>query len=935
MTDYKHTLNLPTTEFPMKANLATREPLILNKWAELNLYQQLRTQGKTREKFIFHDGPPYANGEIHMGTAVNKTLKDIVTKAKTLSGFDAPFVPGWDCHGLPIELNVEKKVGKPGVKLSATEFRKACRDYAATQIDIQRQGFKRLGVIADWEHPYLTMNFSYEANEILSLAQMIKNGHLVKGFKPVHWCLDCGSALAEAEVEYRDKTSLSIDVRFRVVNVDEFLARFSLKNTDKKSISIPIWTTTPWTLPANQAVALNPEVDYALIVTPDEKLIVAESLLPQVLERYGITESTKFTKIPGKSLAGAKLHHPFYQREVPVVLGTHVTVESGTGAVHTAPAHGEDDYLIAKQYDLPIDNPVGNDGCYISSTELFAGQHVSKVQDKILDILRANNNLLALKEYQHSYPHCWRHKTALIFRATPQWFISFDKHGLRTKALQAIKQVKWIPDWGQARITAMVEHRPDWCISRQRTWGVPIPLFMHKETDELHPNTIALMEKVAALVAKDGVDAWFNLDAKTLLGEESKDYVKCTDILDVWFDSGVSSDCVLKKNPDLTFPADLYLEGSDQHRGWFQSSLLNSVAIDGVAPYRTVLTHGYVIDVKGQKMSKSLGNVIAPEKIIQSLGADILRLWVSSVDYRGDIFITDEVLTRTSETYRRLRNTARFLLANTFDFDPEKNMVAADDMLALDRYIVDYTRLLQAEIIEAYHQYQFHLVYQKLHQFCSLDLGSFYLDVIKDRQYTSAKDSLARRSAQTAMYYILEALVRWFAPILSFTAEEIWQYLPGKRESSVFLTTWYEGLYALSKDAAIGQGDWQKIRNIRDAVNKQLEIERNAGRIGAPLEAEVKLYADETIKSLLDKLGNELRFVLITSKAEVLSLSAQCESVDTEIPGLRLAVLASVHTKCERCWHRLETVGVNQDHPTICERCVMNVYGAGEIRKFA
>jgi len=935
MSDYKDTLNLPKTDFPMKANLAQREPTLLKKWEDINLYQKLRAQGQSRPRFILHDGPPYANGHTHMGHAVNKTLKDIVVKAKTFSGFDVPYVPGWDCHGLPIELKVELKVGKPGRKVTATEFRQACREYAATQIDIQRTEFKRLGVLGDWENPYITMNFKYEADTIRSLAKIMRNGHVQKGYKPVYWCLDCASALAEAEVEYADKTSPAVDVRFAVVDEKDFLARFG--NVSAKNISIPIWTTTPWTLPANQAVALNAEVEYVLVECDGKEcLLVAEPLLPNILKRYDIQHHRVVGKIRGEKLENVQLRHPFAGRQVPVVLGEHVTVESGTGAVHTAPAHGIEDYDIGKKYNLPLENPVADDGCYISTTPIVAGKHVTQANDIIIETLKENHALLHLAKFSHSYPHCWRHKTPLIFRATPQWFISMEKNQLRAMALDAIKHVNWVPSWGQKRFYSMMEGRPDWCISRQRTWGVPIALFLHKETTEPHPNSVELMEKVAQRVEQTGIEAWYELDAKELLGDDAENYVKCRDILDVWFDSGVTHECVLRENPNLGFPADLYLEGSDQHRGWFQSSMLTSLAINEQAPYKTVLTHGYVIDLEGRKMSKSLGNVIAPEKVIQSLGADVLRLWVASIDYRAEINVSDEILTRTSETYRRLRNTARFLLANLEGFDPENNLVAPEKMLALDKFIVNKARTLQDEIIQAYDAYQFHLIYQKIHYFCTVDLGSFYLDIIKDRQYTTPTNSLARRSAQSAMFHIAEALVRWLAPILSFTAEEIWQYLPGKRNESVFLTTWY-AFPALAEDRVMNQVYWEKLREVRDAVNKEIEAQRNAGKIGSALEASVQLYCDDELKSQLDKLGDELRFFLITSGAEVqfANSSLPNDVIATDVAGLSVKVNALSYAKCERCWHRREDVGVNKEHPTLCGRCVENITGVGEVRRYA
>ncbi len=937
MSHYKDTLNLPKTDFPMKANLAEREPHILHKWESLNLYQKIRANQKNAPLFILHDGPPYANGNTHIGHAVNKTLKDIVVKSKTLSGFNAPFVPGWDCHGLPIELRVEKKIGKPGHKVTHAEFRQACRDYAASQIDIQRSEFKRLGVFGDWENPYITMDFKYEADTIRCLAKIMKNGHLQKGYKPVYWCLDCASALAEAEVEYADKVSPAIDVRFKVVDELAFLMRFKKIEKSHGPISVVIWTTTPWTLPANQAVALNSQTNYVLVACGDERLVVAEALLNQLMQRYEIKNFRVLGEVTGDALEHVALQHPFYERTVPIVLGDHVTVETGTGAVHTAPAHGQDDYVVGKKYNLPLDNPVGDNGCYISTTPLFAGLHVNAANERIIEELKSHDALLYQTKITHSFPHCWRHKTPLIFRSTPQWFISMEQNNLRMMALAAIENVHWIPDWGQSRIFNMVDKRPDWCISRQRTWGVPIALFLHKETGEAHPRSAELMEQVALQVELKGIDAWYELDEKALLGQDAEQYTKCRDILDVWFDSGVTHECVLRQNPDLHFPADLYLEGSDQHRGWFQSSLLTSLAMNHKAPYKTVLTHGYVIDLEGRKMSKSLGNVIAPEKVIQSMGADVLRLWVASIDYRAEINVSEEILQRTSETYRRLRNTARFLLANLDGFDPEKHLVKAEDMLALDRFVANKARLLQEEIIKAYQSYQFHLIYQKVHHFCTVELGGFYLDIIKDRQYTTQTNSLARRSAQTAMFHIIEALVRWLAPILSFTAEEIWQYIPGNRPESVFLTTWYTDLPTLADDQVMNGAYWEKLRLVRDAVNKELEMQRKAGKLGAPLEAEVHLYCSTELKSQLDALENELRFVLITSGADVhLANSHLPENViPTEVSGLAVQVEAVSYQKCERCWHRRPDVGSDNTHSTLCVRCIENVAGEGEVRKYA
>jgi isoleucyl-tRNA synthetase len=936
--EYKNTLNLPKTEFPMKADLAKREPAILEKWQQMDIYQKLREQGKGRKNFVLHDGPPYANGPIHLGTAVNKILKDMVVKSKTLSGFNAPFVPGWDCHGLPIELKVEKSLGKPGYKVSATQFRQACREFASTQIDIQREAFKRLGVNADWQHPYLTMDFKFEANILRALGKIIQQGHLERGYKPVHWCLDCGSALAEAEVEYVDKTSPAIDVLFRIIDNEDFAKRLGVQTSQLTAAGIPIWTTTPWTLPANEAVALNPNVEYALVNSSHGQWLVAAPLVEAVMSRYSVSEYSILGQVKGEKLELVKLQHPFYERTVPVVLGEHVTMDSGTGAVHTAPAHGQDDYLIGKKYGLPVNSPVGDNGCFTPQTAIFAGIHVSKVNDAVIEELKSRQNLVHFEKINHSYPHCWRHKTALIFRATPQWFISMDKKGLRQAALAAIDKVKWIPDWGQARIASMIENRPDWCISRQRTWGVPLALFVHRETGELHPETMALIEQIAQRMEKEGVDAWFNMPAEELLGEKAKEYQKCLDTLDVWFDSGVTHDCVLEKFTGLSYPADLYLEGSDQHRGWFNSSLLTAMSIKQQAPYKTVLTHGYVIDLEGRKMSKSIGNVINPVDVVKTLGADVLRLWVASVDYRTEINASHEIFTRTSETYRRLRNTARFLLANLHDFDPLQHKVAPENMLALDCWAVDKARLVQEEILKAYEDYQFHFIYQKLHQFCAVDMGSFYLDIIKDRQYTIPANHMARRSAQTAMYHIIQAMVRWITPILSFTAEEIWQFIPGNTasESSVLFNTWYTELNSLPANSAMDQAYWENIRRLRDCVNKEIEDKRNQGILGSALEAEVEIYCDGNIERQLQALGNELRFVLITSRAEVLPLASKPPAATvTEIANVALMVKATGDAKCERCWHRLPSVGAHSEHPGLCERCICNIEAEGEIREYA
>lgn len=938
MSNYKDTLNLPNTGFSMKANLPHREPEMLMQWEKKGLYQKIREICKGRPKYILHDGPPYANGEIHIGHAVNKILKDIIVKSQTLDGKDAPYVPGWDCHGLPIELQVEKKHGKPGQKITAAEFRKACRTYAHKQVDTQREDFKRLGVLGDWDNPYLTMDYTQEANIIRSLGKIADNGHLSKGSKPVHWCTDCGSALAEAEVEYKDKESFAIDVKFQVVDDEDLInACHNIPNGHGHGpLSVVIWTTTPWTLPANEAVALNPELEYAVVQADDERLLVAEGMLNDAMDRWGISHYQVIAYCRGDALEGKKLKHPFYQREVPLILGEHVTLEAGTGAVHTAPGHGMDDYIVGMRYHLPVNNPVAGNGCYVEGTELFAGLHVFQANPRVVEVLQEHGSLMHEEKLTHSYPCCWRHKTPIIFRATPQWFISMDQCDLREKAIHEISKVRWMPDWGKARIEGMVENRPDWCISRQRTWGVPITLFVNAKTGELHPRTGELVEEVAGLVEKEGIEAWFSRDASDFLGDEADQYEKATDTLDVWFDSGVTHACVLEPRDDLASPADLYLEGSDQHRGWFQSSLMTSVAMYERAPYKAVLTHGFTVDADGRKMSKSVGNVVKPQNVLKNLGADIVRLWVAATDYRGEMSVSDEILKRNADAYRRIRNTARFLLSNLNGFDPVSDQVSQQDMLALDKWAVDRALLLQNDIIDAYRDFQFHLIYQKVFNFCVVDMGGFYLDIIKDRQYTTQADSLARRSCQTAMYHIIEAMVRWLAPVLSFTAEEIWQHIPGDRDESVFFATWYEGLHALAEDQQLGRAYWNRMLEVRSVISKQLEQARKDGVIGSSLAAELDLYASDEWLETLNAIGDELRFVMITSYARVHAIADKtADAVETGIEGLLVHVSASAHTKCSRCWHLREDVGQHEQHPELCVRCIDNVDGDGEQRNYA
>ncbi|MGB3252234.1 isoleucine--tRNA ligase [Buttiauxella gaviniae] len=938
MSDFKSTLNLPETGFPMRGDLAKREPGMLARWNDDDLYGIIRNAKKGKKSFILHDGPPYANGSIHIGHSVNKILKDIIVKSKGLSGFDSPYVPGWDCHGLPIELKVEQLIGKPGEKVSAAEFRAACRKYAAEQVDGQRADFIRLGVLGDWSRPYLTMDFKTEANIIRALGKIVGNGHLHKGAKPVHWCVDCRSALAEAEVEYYDKTSPSIFVSFQAVDADAVKAKFGATQVDGP-VSMVIWTTTPWTLPANRAVSLNAEFEYALVQVDGQALIVAKDLLESVMKSAAITEWTVLGTAKGADLELTRYKHPFLDFDVPAILGEHVTLEAGTGAVHTAGGHGPDDYVISQKYNLEIANPVGPDGCYLPGTyEGLDGVQVFKANDLIVNILRDKGVLLHVEKLLHSYPHCWRHKTPIIFRATPQWFISMDQKGLRAQSLKEIKGVQWIPDWGQARIESMVANRPDWCISRQRTWGVPMSMFVHKDTEELHPRTLELMEEVAKRVEQDGIQAWWDLDPRDILGDDADNYTKVPDTLDVWFDSGSTHSSVVDVRPEFNgHAADMYLEGSDQHRGWFMSSLMISTAMKGKAPYRQVLTHGFTVDGQGRKMSKSIGNTVSPQDVMNKLGADILRLWVASTDYTGEIAVSDEILKRAADSYRRIRNTARFLLANLNGFNPETDMVKPEEMVVLDRWAVSCAQDAQTDILAAYENYDFHEVVQRLMRFCSIEMGSFYLDIIKDRQYTAKPDSVARRSCQTALFHIAEALVRWMAPIMSFTSDEIWAFLPGNREKYVFTGEWYEGLFGLADSETMNNEYWDTLLTVRGEVNKVIEQARADKRVGGSLEAAVTLYADSELAAKLNSLGEELRFVLLTSGAEVADYAQAGEDAQQSeiLKGLKVALLKADGEKCPRCWHYTTDVGLVAEHAEICGRCVTNVAGDGEKRKFA
>ncbi|MCS4280721.1 isoleucine--tRNA ligase [Stenotrophomonas rhizophila] len=939
--DYKATLHLPATEFPMRGDLPKREPGILSRWEDEGLYARLRDNAQGRPLFVLHDGPPYANGQIHLGHAVNKILKDIIVKSRYLAGFDAPYVPGWDCHGLPIEIAVEKKWGKVGVKLDAVAFRQKCREFAEEQIELQRRDFKRLGVIGDWDNPYKTLSFDFEANEIRALSKVFANGHIVRGAKPVHWCFDCGSALAEAEIEYQDKTSPAIDVAYVSRDSQQLAERFGVTLPADVEVAVPIWTTTPWTLPASLAVSLGAEIEYVLAEGPAHNgkrrwLVLAAALAERSLQRYGVDGLVVHGRATGAALENLLLAHPFYpQRDIPLLNGAHVSDEDGTGAVHTAPGHGQEDFVVSQQYGLMDKynagqiNPVDGRGVYLSSTPPagdveLAGVHLWKAQPLIVEVLRASGALLAFVEIVHSYPHCWRHKTPVVFRATPQWFISMDKANLRRDAMAAIDNVGWFPSWGKARIGSMVDGRPDWCISRQRTWGVPIALFTHRETGEPHPRTVELMQQVADRVQADGIDVWYSLDSAELLGEEASQYEKVTDILDVWFDSGVTHEGVLLAR-GFGKPADLYLEGSDQHRGWFQSSLLTGVAIDKQAPYKQCLTHGFTVDEKGRKMSKSLGNGIEPQDIMKTLGADILRLWIASADYSNEMSLSQEILKRNADAYRRLRNTARFLLGNLDGFDPAQHLVAPADMVALDRWIVHRAFEVQEKIKAAYTGYNMAEIVQLLLNFCSVDLGSVYLDVTKDRLYTMPVDSRGRRSAQTAMYHIAEAFTRWIAPILSFTADELWGYLPGERKENVLFATWYEGLAPLPADAPLNAADFDQLLALREQVAKVLEPMRANGAIGAALEAEITVAADAETAARWQPLAEELRFLLISGDVQVRPATTDEVFVSAQPTGKQ---------KCVRCWHYRADVGSVAAHPELCGRCVTNIDGAGEDRRW-
>ena len=945
-TDYRATLNLPDTPFPMRGDLPKREPGWVRQWNEAGIYRQLREARRDAPKFILHDGPPYANGQIHMGHAVNKVLKDMIVKARQLAGFDAQYVPGWDCHGLPIENAIEKAHGRD---LSRDEMQARSRAYATEQIAQQMVDFQRLGVLGDWDRRYATMDPANEAGEIRAFKRVIERGFVYRGLKPVYWCFDCGSSLAEFEIEYVDKKSQALDVAFPCAEPAKLAAAFGLKKLHKPAFVV-IWTTTAWTIPANQALNLNPAIEYALVDTERGVLLLAATLVETCLARYGLQGKVLATTL-GQQLGGLNFVHPLaeanagYDRYSPVYLADYATAEDGTGIVHSSPAYGLDDFNSCRAHGMKVEeiiNPVQRDGRYAADFPLFGGEDIWEAVPAILETLRDAGRLFASETITHSYPHCWRHKSPVIYRAAAQWFIRMDEgegvftrdkapRTLRQLALEAIERTSFYPENGRARLRDMIANRPDWCISRQRSWGVPLPFFLHKESGDLHPRTLEILDQAAELVERGGIEAWSRASAEQILGpEDAAHYTKSSDILEVWFDSGSTFWHVLRGthshvggclgHHDEGPEADLYLEGHDQHRGWFHSSLLLACAIFGRAPYRGLLTHGFTVDAQGRKMSKSLGNGIEPQKVFATLGAEIIRLWVAASDYSGDIAGDDKILARVVDSYRRIRNTLRFLLANTSDFDPARDAVPYEQMLEIDRWALTRAEQFQAEVLKHYDVYEFHPVVAKLQVFCSEDLGAFYLDVLKDRLYTTAPKSLARRSAQTALWQVTHAMLRWMAPFLSFTAEEAWTvFAPGK--GSIFKQIYwtFAGVGATTDAALLAK--WSSIRSVRDAVNKAIEEVRAAGGVGSSLQAEVTVTAPPETHALLASLGDDLKFVLITSRA-------------TLVPGgeLTVTVTPSAASKCERCWHWRDDVGHDAACPTICGRCTSNLYGAGETR---
>jgi len=924
--EYKETLNLPKTDFPMKGNLPHREPEILKKWDEKSIYHRNLEQSENKKQYILHDGPPYANGDIHIGHAVNKILKDFIIKSKIMSGYHVPFIPGWDCHGLPIELQVEKKYGKAKFRDNPKGFILACREFAEKQIKKQKEDFIRLGIFGTWDKPYTSMDKEIESEIVNSLSKMIKNGHIYYGSKPVHWCIESSSALAEAEVEYKDITSHAVCVNFKVLNKKDISLHEKLdKDFD---VYIPIWTTTPWTLPANRAVALSSSIDYSFVKIKDRYLILAKNLITSVMDKSNISNYEILFSIDNEDFSKLELQHPFYDFKVPAIIADHVTDENGTGAVHIAPGHGTDDYLAGKKYNLEIYNPVDDYGRFYESLPIFGGKKIRECNDEIIELLKENKSLLFSENYEHSYPHCWRYKTPLIFRATPQWFMSMDNSGLRKSIQKEIPIINWLPSWGQDRIFNMIEGRPDWCLSRQRNWGVPLPLFLHKESNELHPDTQTILNKASEIIKDGNIEAWIDYDKK-LLVKDIESYTEVKDTLDVWFDSGVTHQSVLK-NRGIEETADLYLEGSDQHRGWFQSSLITSHAMYGKSPYKNVLTHGFVVDKDGQKMSKSIGNIISPQKIIKDKGADILRLWVAMTDYSKEMTISDEIIKRVSESYRRIRNTSKFLLSNISDYDGTE--IDLDNMVQIDKWIIHKAKKLNIQIQKDYSEFKFHKLIQDIINFCTLELGGYYLDIIKDRLYTSKSDGLSRRSAQKTCHILISYLNSWIAPILTFTAEEIYSKMPNAKDS-IYLTEWFDIDFSMDNHEI---DIYDSLYSIKPFVSRMIEEARNDNKVGSSLECKLDLICNDKLYQNINNISDELKFVFIVSECTLrLGNENDSYSIDKNPYKLSISISKSQNNKCERCWHLNETVGTIEDHPTICRRCSDNVYGDGECRKFA
>ncbi len=923
--DYKKTLNLPSTKFPMKASLAKREPEQLKSWYETGLYEQIRESSEGKDPFILHDGPPYANGYIHIGTALNKILKDIIVRSKQMAGFDAVYVPGWDCHGLPIEHNVDKELGDKKKDLSMAQIRRLCRSYAEKFIDIQREEFKRLGVMGVWDDPYLTMNYVYEATIARECGKFALDGSLFRSKKPIYWCFTCQTALAEAEIEYHDESTPSIYVKFAMQ--DELSA--IMPELTGKSVNVVIWTTTPWTIPANLAITLHPDFEYVAVdIGGGEVYILARELVDNCMQTFGISDYSIIGEIDPRSLENKHCKHPLYPRDSLVILGSHVTLDAGTGCVHTAPGHGREDHEVGLLYDLDVYSPVDNQGCFTDEVDFFKGEFVFDANRNINAKLEASGALVHEADFEHSYPHCWRCKQPVIFRATPQWFISMDKTNLRNKSLEAIDTVQWIPHWGRDRIYGMIENRPDWCVSRQRAWGVPIAVFYCEQCETLLLDE-QIMEKIYQLFETHGADVWFEKDISELLPENltcqscgNSHFVKETDILDVWFDSGVSHAAVLEQRPYLRWPADLYLEGSDQHRGWFHSALLTAVGTRQRAPYEAVLTHGFVVDAEGRKMSKSIGNVISPSEVINNYGAEILRLWVSASDYREDIRISDNILKQLTDAYRRIRNTCRFMLGNLYDFTPENDSVVYESMPEIDRFALHKLQLLIEKGRKAYEAYEFHVIYHALYNYCTLDLSAFYLDILKDRLYTSPPQSTARKSAQTVLYATVDAIARLMAPILPFTSDEIWQFMPSGdgRTRSIHLALLPEATAEWTDDALAKR--WEYLLKVRGEVTKALESARAEKRIGHPLDAAVTLSAGGELYDALEPFANDLRSLLIVSQASLVRDQALDTAFRSEEPGgLAIQVTSASGEKCERCWVHDTTVGSYNEQPTICHRC--------------